>query len=194
MITSEARKRKEADDDAGGTRGVANDPVVSGIVGPDPAVVRQESVYSNYQGPQAKAGWTPPRMSPEGEVRPLSEEVRVTATSGGQKGSKPERFDLIPTDALRMLARHYGKGNAKYPAVNGLDNWRNGYPLSLSYAAMQRHLHEFWQGEDYDEETGSLHLVAAAWHCFTMIHFLNNPSFPAEYDDRQDMLDRKMGQ
>lgn len=114
-----------------------------------------------------------------------SEEVRMTSSTGGQKGGKPERHDLIPTGPLRMLAAHYGKGAAKYERVNGRDNWRNGYEWSLSYAAMQRHLTAFWSGEDNDPETGSPHLVAVAWHCFTLLDFMQH--YP-EFDDRQDPL------
>lgn len=117
----------------------------------------------------------------------MTEEVRITSSTGGQKGSKPERHDLIPTGALRMLARHYGKGAAKYEQVNGRDNWRNGYEWSLSYAAMLRHLTAFWGGEDIDPETGSPHMVAVAWHAFTLLEFMEH--YP-ELDDRQDPLYR----
>lgn len=179
MMTSEARKRskmmtdderKRAYDESVGEGRVVNDPILSGITGPYPYSIQPKGSYGDGEGP-------------------ASEEVRVTATSGGQKGSKPARFDLIPTDALELLARHYGRGAEKYESVNGLDNWRNGYPWSLSYAAMQRHLNQYWSGEDYDEETGSLHLVAAMWHCATLIHFMNHPDMDEGYDDRQDVLD-----
>ena len=179
--------------------------VVPGIVGPYPYSIQPHGSYSDSESPAPEvmdiaAAYENDKAQAEyqrwvrGEndafVEAMeSEEVRITATSGGQKGSKPTRYDLIPTDALELLARHYGKGNAKYPAVNGIDNWRNGYPWSLSYAAMQRHLNQFWAGEDYDEETGSLHLVAAMWHCATLIHFVNHPDMDEEYDDRQDVLD-----
>jgi hypothetical protein len=116
-----------------------------------------------------------------------SGEVRVTSSTGGQKGTKIARFDLIPAGALRELAEHYGRGAVKYERVNGLDNWRNGYSWSLSYAALHRHLNAFWSGEDIDEETGSKHLVAAAWHCMTLIEFMNRLDL-AGFDDRQDVL------
>lgn len=42
-------------------------------------------------------------------------EVRITdPDSGGQKGSKPARFDLIPHDSLWQVAELYGKGAEKY--------------------------------------------------------------------------------
>lgn len=109
----------------------------------------------------------------------MTNEVRTTSATGGQKGVKDERFDLIPAGALAKLARHYGAGARKYD-----DNqWRKGYEWSKSYAAMQRHLNQFWGGEDVDEETGSSHLACAAWHCFALMTFAEE--FP-EYDDRYD--------
>lgn len=104
-------------------------------------------------------------------------EVRSVSSTGGEKGTKDARFDLIPADALHQLAEHYGFGARKYA-----DNqWRKGYEWSKSYAAMQRHLNAWWGGEDIDEETGSSHIAAAAWHCFTLLTFIKE--FP-EFDDR----------
>ena len=120
----------------------------------------------------------------------VSDEVRQTSDSGAQKGSKLARYDMIPADALDELARHYGKGAEKYAAFDSgdglgkIDNWRRGYDWSLSYAALQRHAWAFWNREDIDEETGSKHLIAAAWHCLTMAHWMNNPELAQKYDDR----------
>lgn len=104
-------------------------------------------------------------------------EVRTVSSTGGEKGVKPERFDLIPAEALTALARHYGAGALKYD-----DNqWRRGYEWSKSYAALQRHLTAWWAGEDIDEETGSSHMAAAAWHTFTLLTFISEHP---EHDDR----------
>lgn len=112
--------------------------------------------------------------------------VRQTSETGGQKDSKPARFDQIPTLPLRLLAERYGYGNSKYPTQPGeVDNWRKGYPWSLSYAAMQRHLNAFWAGEDMDPETGQPHLIAAAWHAFTLTQWMHDPEMK-KFDDRQD--------
>lgn len=113
-------------------------------------------------------------------------EVRVTSETGGQKGSKPQAYDLIPTLPLRLLAEQYGKGAEKYKQVNGKDNWRNGYAWSLSYAALQRHLNQFWAGEDFDEETQAPHLIAAAWHCFALVTFMYDDELREKFDNRQD--------
>jgi hypothetical protein len=107
----------------------------------------------------------------------VSSEVRTTSVTGGQKGVKLARYDLIPVDALRQLAEHYGKGAEKYD-----DNqWRKGYEWSKSYAALMRHLTQWWNGEDVDDETGSNHLAAVAWHAFALLTFTKD--YP-QYDDR----------
>lgn len=105
-------------------------------------------------------------------------EVRVTdPVTGGQKGSKPARFDLIPTRALWLLACLYGRGCQKYADRN----WERGYKWSLSYAAMQRHATKYWAGENADPETGVPHLIAVAWHAFALVTFaVTHP----ELDDR----------
>ncbi|WP_143194397.1 dATP/dGTP diphosphohydrolase domain-containing protein [Micromonospora sp. CB01531] len=122
-------------------------------------------------------------------TEPSFEVVRKTSATGGQKDAKPARFDQIPTLSLRQLAERYGFGNSKYPVQPGeLDNWRKGYAWSLSYAALQRHVNAFWSGEDLDPETGQPHLIAAAWHCFTLNEWAHRPALREQFDDRQDRL------
>lgn len=105
-------------------------------------------------------------------------EQRITNNkTGGEKGSKEERFELLPWDQLGKLAKHYAAGAEKYAA----NNWRKGYDWSLSYGALQRHLAAFWSGEEIDEETGSPHLAAAAFHCFALMLFM---------DEHRDLDDR----
>lgn len=147
----------------------------------------------------------------------MSDETRTTSNTGGQKGTKLARFDLIPIGPLTELAQHYGRGARKYAD----HQWRKGYEWSKSYAALMRHLTDFWAGKDYDvcsndpdgcsfetaegepyepaqpdtcySHTGSHHLAAVAWHAFLLLEFKDR--FP-EYDDRYvpeekpDALDR----
>ena len=94
-------------------------------------------------------------------------EVRIVDASGGMKGSKDERYDLVPVEPLRELAIHYGKGAVKYEP----HNWKKGFKWSLSYAALMRHLQAWYAGESYDPETGSHHLTAVAWHAFALMWF-----------------------
>lgn len=106
------------------------------------------------------------------------DEVRtVDPDTGGEKGAKLARFDLIPPESLWALAEHYGIGANKYANRN----WERGYDWGKSFTAMQRHAWAFWNGEDIDPETGSHHLVAVAWHAFAMLEFTK--THPAK-DDR----------
>ncbi|UPU15984.1 purine trans deoxyribosylase [Stenotrophomonas virus Jojan60] len=119
-----------------------------------------------------------------GTLGPIQEgEVRSVSSTGAEKGTKIERFDLLPTQALAKIARHFGVGAAKYAP----NNWRKGYEWSKSYAALQRHLHAFWGGEDYDEETGSPHLAAAGFHVLTLLTYMDEqPGFDDRWKGNDD--------
>lgn len=95
------------------------------------------------------------------------ERIVTDPKTGGQKGVKEERFDLIPFDALAEVARVYGMGAEKYAP----DNWLKGYSWRLSLGALLRHVWRFSIGEDRDEQSGLLHLAHAAWHCLTLLTF-----------------------
>lgn len=107
----------------------------------------------------------------------MADEVRVTSSTGGEKGTKLARYDLLPPEALKAVAELYGRGAEKYEA----HNWRKGYDWSLSFAAMQRHAWQFWNGEDYDGETGAPHMASVAFHALALITFMEEQR---DYDDR----------
>jgi 5'(3')-deoxyribonucleotidase len=99
-------------------------------------------------------------------------EVRIVdPKSGGEKGQKLVRYDLLPHDALDLVATHFGLGARKYADRN----WERGYAWGLSYGAALRHLSLFWQGEDMDEDPAlgqpSPHLAAAAFHILALLTF-----------------------
>lgn len=104
-------------------------------------------------------------------------EVRKRSTTGGEKGVKAARYDLIPVQALEQVAMLYGKGAEKYEA----HNWRKGYEWSHSYAALQRHANAFWNGEDLDPEMQLPHLASVVFHAFTLMIFMKEQP---EFDDR----------
>ncbi len=133
-------------------------------------------------------------------------EVRTTSSTGGQKGVKEERFDLIPIGPLTELARHYARGAKKYDS----HQWRKGFEWSKAYASTIRHLTAFWDGYDFDvcpesregcathpddpmlveatdntgtcyNHTGSHHLAGAAWGTFTLLEFKDTHP---DHDDR----------
>lgn len=97
------------------------------------------------------------------------EETRITdALTGGQKGQKLAALGSIDPVALLELAKVSGYGAQKYARYNYL----KGYDWSLSFDALQRHLLEFWSGEDYDKESGRLHVAHAGWHCAALTSFV----------------------
>lgn len=111
----------------------------------------------------------------------MSENRRKDPTTGGEKGVKLERFDLIPALPLEEISRVYGYGAGKYAERN----WERGYNWSWSYGALQRHLNAFWRGEDIDKESGLPHLAHAAFHCLALMEF--GRTHP-EKDDRSKDL------
>jgi len=94
-------------------------------------------------------------------------EVRVTSGTGGAKGQKLARFDLVPVAPLEEVAKAFGRGTGKYAERN----WEAGYAWGLSYAAAMRHMAAFWDGESFDTEMGSHHLAAAVFHLFALMEF-----------------------
>lgn len=109
----------------------------------------------------------------------------VNEATGGQKGSKDERYDLIPWVAMDEVARLYGAGAAKYDA----HNWRKGYDWHLSYASMIRHAKAFWEGEDFDHDPSLPfpvhHLASVVFHALALITFRTEHP---ELDDRPQVL------
>jgi hypothetical protein len=97
----------------------------------------------------------------------LVEERITDPITGGQKGRKLARFDLIWWPALWALANVYGQGAKKYAD----DNWKKGYSWKLSLGAMLRHLMLWVIGEKYDKETGCHHLAQVMWHCCALMYF-----------------------
>lgn len=141
----------------------------------------------------------------------MAPEKRTTSATGGQKGTKLARFDLIPQGPLTEVAEHFGMGALKYAN----HQWRQGYEWSKSFAAKQRHDSAFWAGFDYDvcsndpdgcsfvtaegeefvpikpdtcyNHTGSHHMAASAWHALVLLEFKDRyPLFDDRYHPGQD--------
>ena len=113
-------------------------------------------------------------LGKDGEVRTVNE------STGGEKGVKLARTDLLPADALLHVSEHFGKGAAKYADRN----WEKGYEWSKSYGALLRHLLLWWEGEDFDEDEvfGEFHhLDAVLFHALVLRRFADAKP---ELDDR----------
>jgi hypothetical protein len=82
-------------------------------------------------------------------------------------------YELIPPEALEALAIHYTQaggppgGPAKYP----IRNWEKGMAWVVCFAALMRHSWKWMRGEDYDQETGTHHMICAAWNCFAIFSY-----------------------
>jgi hypothetical protein len=89
---------------------------------------------------------------------------------------------LIPPEALMAIATVLGFGAEKY----GANDWRedlNKVKMSRNYSSLQRHLNQFWSGEDLDPESNLPHLDHALCQLiFLKIQHLQGN--PADIDDR----------
>jgi len=83
---------------------------------------------------------------------------------GKKFDAEKDRWDLLPTDAVRGVVRVLTFGAKKY----GDRNWEKGMDWGRLYAAALRHMTAWWEGETRDPETGHSHL----WHAATCILFL----------------------
>jgi hypothetical protein len=100
--------------------------------------------------------------------------------SGGVKYDDAKtRWDLFPSLPLAQLAQVYTFGARKYADRN----WELGIRWGRVYAALQRHLNDFWAGENLDPETGLPHVIHAAWGCLALAEYLKTRP---DRDDRPE--------
>lgn len=90
------------------------------------------------------------------------------------------RVDLIDPGFILRLGDHYRVGAEKYAERN----WQKGMSFSRCYVSAQRHMLAFWSGEDIDAETGSRHVIAAAWNMAAIDFYMSNPELSEKFDDR----------
>ena len=97
-----------------------------------------------------------------------AKEVRITdEKTGGMKGQKSAQLGAMDPQALMVVAEVAGFGTVKYDRYN----FAKGFKWSLSYDALQRHLHAFWGGENLDPESKLPHLAHACWHTLCLLTF-----------------------
>ncbi len=109
-------------------------------------------------------------------VEEIQEKLKAVSEHGGKKSGTPFdlmcpgqqkeepaknfdagklRYDLIPPDALRELARVYTVGAQKY----GERNWEKGMSWSRAFGSKMRHSWDWFMGVEADPEDG-LHPLA----------------------------------
>lgn len=88
------------------------------------------------------------------------------------------RYDLLHPKAQEGIVRVLTKGADKYAPRN----WEKGMPWSSVTASLKRHLAAFESGEDFDPETGELHMD----HIQCNAHFLSAYyKIAPQHDDRR---------
>lgn len=91
-------------------------------------------------------------------------------------GDKPDPT-LICKDALWGISKAFSYGAKKY----GRNNYKQGIEMTRLLAAAMRHISQYNEGEDIDEESGNNHLFhAGAAICMAIYMHCNRP----EMDDR----------
>lgn len=144
-----------------------------------PGEVRYSPEQDALEDAKAKArvdAMFAPRGDPANINSIAAQEERITdPRTGGQKGRKEDRYDLLPFDVLEQDALLYGIGSKKYEDRN----WEKGYAWSLSLRAIMSHLVAFVKGESYDKE-GFHHMAAVRFHAAALMRF--EREFP-ELDD-----------
>lgn len=90
-------------------------------------------------------------------------------TEGGARkdDSGKLRFDLIPENSIKELAKVFTIGAKKYDDRN----WEMGMKWGRVYAAMQRHAWAWWGGEKCDQEDGQHHLGSVMWCAAVLMEY-----------------------
>jgi len=87
-------------------------------------------------------------------TRILSAQTKKTNPKAAAGAAKPS-IAVIPSSALYAAAAAHMDGAYKY----GAHNWRiSGVRASTYYAAVQRHLQAWWEGEQLADDSGIPHL------------------------------------
>lgn len=106
--------------------------------------------------------------------------MKNLADTGVKYDNGKLRMDLIPVSLEKAVASVLGFGAGKY----GDRNWEGGIQYSRVYAALRRHLADFWAGIKYDYESD----LPTIWHvacCVAfLVHFEEHRDLYAEFDDR----------
>ena len=105
------------------------------------------------------------------------EKFKTGAVRNTMKGKG--RYDLIPPEPLRRIAKVYERGAEGY----GDRNWEKGIPFSRLFDSAVRHLQEWLTlktamryNKSLEEVPGPLHpeedhLAQAAWNILALMHF-----------------------
>lgn len=81
------------------------------------------------------------------------------------KGKLP--WKLAAWDAIEAVVEVWQVGAEKYAPRN----WEGGFMYDEVFDSAMRHLISWFRGQDYDDETGCLHLAHASWNVLVLLAF-----------------------
>lgn len=90
------------------------------------------------------------------------------------------RLDLIPVSTFKGLGDVLTHGANKY----GDRNWEKGLMYSRVYGALLRHVIAWWDGEEFDPESGVHHLDSVLANASFLKEYVSNPDKFGSFDDR----------
>lgn len=96
--------------------------------------------------------------------KPYDTEANAATQEGLRFNSDKLRIDLMPWEWVAGLCHLLTRGAKKYAPRN----WEKGLSWGDTVASLKRHLIAWERGEDYDEETGSHHMVSVAWNALVL--------------------------
>tara|TARA_R100000005_G_C4974977_1_gene186683 strand:+ start:825 stop:1214 length:390 start_codon:yes stop_codon:yes gene_type:complete len=113
--------------------------------------------------------------------------------TGAQRDDRTGKLcmSLLPHGPLNRIMERYLDGAKEY----GENNWTKGMPYSALYDSAQRHMMQWWSGDNSED-----HLAAAAWNIMGLMYFEGklptpdepygkrapSPEFEYGLDDRQN--------
>jgi len=99
------------------------------------------------------------------ELKEVDTKGKFTKGDGVRFNEGKLRYDLVHPKSHEDMVKVLTLGAAKYKDRN----WERGMKWSNILQSLKRHVAAFEKGEDYDQETGELHMAHAACN----VHFLN---------------------
>jgi hypothetical protein len=115
---------------------------------------------------------------------PAAQEAKEKFDTGAQRNNQAGkgRYDLLPPEALALLAEHYERGAVQH----GDRNWEKGVSLMRTYSAAMRH-GNLWRAGEVEDNDIYRHAVAALWNWAAIVTYMwriQNGTLPPELDDR----------
>lgn len=115
------------------------------------------------------------------EIKDYVGDIDMTWYDEGRKDDDDkQRWDLVPYDALGQIVNVLTFGARKYDPRN----WEKGIRYGRVFAALQRHLTAWWEGEDMDPESKQHHLAHAGCCLLFLLAYETRELGEGEQDDR----------